>query len=435
MKKFRYVFSVFCSSLILTGSVNLSADEGVKTNDEKTFLNAKHYTVKIRTRIKYPFIEDSKTSSLGAGFLIDKSKGLIITNAHVVGHSRSQVSVMFYDGEYIKATKLYVDPVLDFAIIKIPTKHITNNIKEASLDCDSEVFSGQSVGAYGHPWDLSFTSTRGIISGTPYIGYADWIQTDAPINSGNSGGPLIGLRTGKVVGISSASLSGKDVEGLNFALPIKYACNVVDLHKAGVDPSPPNLGLEFFETRDNEPLKVAEVFDSEKSNLFPGDIVSGIVGKDVTIKNPFHLFHYLRGDIKKVTLKVIRNDKQIEVPISIVKMDKVLKRKGLYFSGMFIAPNKYSDRAKSGYSSAWLVHFIDTGSTAESEKIKEWDLLLKIDNKPIGDFDDVYEYIKGKHLDNKKVTLMLKRTSIGSHKMNDYHEVELLVEDEEIIKV
>ena len=433
MKRCKYFFRMICTALVICGSVSLIAKENNTITDENTFLNAKKYTVKILTRINYPFIEDKKMSAIGTGFLIDKERGLILTNAHVVGHSRSQVEVMFYGKTYHKATKLYVDPVLDLAIIKIPTNYISNDNKEASLDCDAKVYSGLPVGAYGHPWDLSFTSTRGIISGTPYIGYADWIQTDAPINSGNSGGPLIGLRSGKVIGISSASLASDKTEGLNFALPIKYACKVIALLKAGVDPSPPNLGVEFFETEDSKPLKVAEVFDENISNLKAGDIVKGIDGKDVAIKNPFNLIHYLRGANKKITLNVIRNSENINVDIKIVKREQILKRKGLYFSGMLIAPNKYSDRAKSGVSSAWLVHFIDSGSTAESKKIREWDMVLKIDGKPIGDFEDVYNYVKGKHLGNKKIILMLRRLSSGSHKLNDYHEVELSVKDEKII--
>lgn len=426
---------MICTVLVLCGNVSLLAEENKTINDENTFSNAKKYTVKILTRINYPFIEDKKMSSIGTGFLIDKAQGLILTNAHVVGHSRSQVDVMFYGESYHSAKKVYVDPILDLAIIKIPTKYISKVNKEASLDCDAKVSSGLPVGAYGHPWDLSFTSTRGIISGTPYIGYADWIQTDAPINSGNSGGPLIGLRSGKVIGISSAKLSSKEAEGLNFALPIKYACKVVALLKADVDPSPPDLGVEFFETEDNMPLKVAEVFDKNISNLKAGDIVKGIVGNEAVIKNPFNLIHYLRGTKDKVTLNIIRKGKDLTVDIKLVKREQVLKRKGLYFSGMLIAPNKYSDRAKSGISSAWLVHFIDSGSTAESKKIKEWDMLLKIDGKPIGDFGEVYNYVKGKHLKNKKVRLMLRRLSNGSHKMNDYHEVFITIEDEKIIMV
>ena len=415
----------------------VAADAGAATanKDEVTFAEAAKYTVKILTRINYPFIEDSKLSSIGTGFLINREKGLILTNAHVVGRSRSQIKVMFKDKDYYKVKKLYVDPVLDLAIVQFPTKHIPKFAKEAKLDCDSSSNSGIPVGAYGHPWSLSFTATRGIISGTPYIGYADWIQTDAPINSGNSGGPLIGLKSGKVIGINSATLSKKETEGLNFALPIHYACKVIDLYNAGKNPSPVNLGVIFFETQDNKPLKVAEVVNSQLSELQFGDIIKGVKGELIEIKNPFHLMHALRGRTGTVKLIVLRNGQEKEINLSIKHMPNTLKRKGIYFSGMIMVPNHYPDSTLSGVGKAWLVHFVDSGSSAETESIEEWDLLLKMDNKPIGKFNDVFEHIKNKHTKDEEVTFVYKRLSAGNRKMTDFYEVSLPVEDEKIITV
>ena len=166
-----------------------------------------------------------------------------------------------------------------------------------------------------------------------------------------------------------------------------------------------------------------------------GDILIGIDGKKSGIKNPFQLIHHLRGERKETVLNVKRQGKLIDVMVANNKMEKVLERKGLYFSGMIIAPNTYSDRDRKIKDQGWLVHFVDSGSSAESEKIKEWDMLLKIDNIEVGNFDDVFQYIKDKRAQNKKILLMLKRTSNDSSKMNDYHEVELIIEDEMVIKV
>ena len=403
--------------------------------DERTFSEAEKYTVKIRTRINYPFIEDSKMSSIGTGFVINRTEGIVLTNAHVIGRSRSQLKVKFKNNEYISAKKLYVDPVLDLAIIKLATKDMPKSAREAKMDCDTSMKSGVPVGAYGHPWNLSFTATRGIISGKPYLGDADWIQTDAPINSGNSGGPLIGLKTGNVVGISSATLSKKETEGLNFALPIRYACKIVDILLKGGDPSPADLGMIFFEVKDNKPLKVAEIYNANASEFKAGDIITGIVGETLKVKNPYHLYHYLRGKSGKVKLNILRDNKKEQVSLKINKYPNMLNRKGIYFSGLIFAPNHYSDNEVSGAKNSWLVHFVDSGSSAETERVAEWDLVYKIDNKPVGSFNEVYAYLKEKAVNNQETALMIKRMSSGKYKLNNYHEIKLLVEDEKIIQI
>ena len=431
----RFTVFHFLASLIFFIIISQVTHAESTNKDESTFAEAAKYTVKILTRINYPFIEDSKLSSIGTGFLINRKKGLILTNAHVVGRSHSIIKAMFKDEDYQEVKKLYVDPVLDLAIIQYPKNNIPKSAIEAKLDCDSTSNSGVSVGAYGHPWSLSFTATRGIISGTPYLGYADWIQTDAPINSGNSGGPLIGLKSGKVVGINSATLSKKETEGLNFALPIRYACKVVGLFKAGENPSPLDLGVVFFETKESKPLKVAEVVNKNISDLHVGDIIKGVDGEVSEIKNPFHLMHILRGRNGDITLNVLRKGKEKDVALKTKHMPNMLKRKGIYFSGMIIAPNNFKDRSLTSFGHAWMVHFVDGGSMAETESIKEWDLLIKIDNKPLGSFDDVFSYLRKKQKENEDIKLIFRRLSDGSRKMNDYHEVSLVVEDEKLIKV
>ena len=422
------VYFVFLLMLV-TASTSYAA------NDEMTFAEAAKYTVKIRTQINYPFYEDSKGSSIGTGFLISREKGLILTNAHVVGRSRSKIKVMFKNEDYFSAEKMYVDPVLDLAIIKYPVKHIPKEAKEAKLKCDTSTVSGLTVGAFGHPWNLSFTATRGIISGQPYLAYADWLQTDAPINAGNSGGPLISLNSGKVVGISSATLSKGETEGLNFALPIEYACKVIDLFNAGKDPSPMDLGVSFYERKGIKPLKVAKVINSKLSALKSGDIIQGVDGKKMKMMNPFHLMHALRGRSGKVTLNILRDDKEQDVSLTIRPLPNTLSRKGIYFSGMIMTQNTFVDKASSTYKDAWIVNFVDSGSTAEIERVEGWDVLLKLDNKQLGSFDDVYNYIKNKRVTGEDITLMVMRSSSGMRKNYDYHEFSFPVEDEKVIKV
>ena len=148
-------------------------------DDERIFAEALNYTVEIRTGIVIPFLEDKKDTFNGSGFLIDRKRGWILTNAHVASFSPSIHKVAFYNQDYRDAKKIYVDPHIDLAILQVPVSEIPEAAREPQLDCDSKVSTGHPVGAFGHPWGYSFTGTRGIISGIADDGM---LQTDAPIN-------------------------------------------------------------------------------------------------------------------------------------------------------------------------------------------------------------------------------------------------------------
>ena len=177
---------------------------------ETVFRNAVAYTVKIKTRITTAFIEDNKGSYTGAGFVVDAKRGWIMTNAHVVGHSPATVTVAFKGKPFVKVRKVYVDPYLDLAVLKIDPTAVDSALAAAPLGCRRDPPVGHPIGAFGHPFGLDYTGTRGIISATASNG-PGMLQMDASINPGNSGGPLISLKSGHVVGINTASL-GRRIE-------------------------------------------------------------------------------------------------------------------------------------------------------------------------------------------------------------------------------
>ncbi len=116
---------------------------------EQVFQEASQYTVKIRARIETAFIEDQVGVNEGAGFLVDAERGWIVTNAHVVGHSPSTISVAFRDSTFINAQKVFVDPHLDLAVLAV--EEIESGRSAAPLDCDKNPPIGHPVGAFGHP--------------------------------------------------------------------------------------------------------------------------------------------------------------------------------------------------------------------------------------------------------------------------------------------
>ena len=167
-----------------------------------------------------------KTQSLGSGFIIDKD-GIIITNNHVV-QSAEGIFVKLTNGKEYEAKVLGTDPTSDIAVIKINTK---DNLKAVTFADSDKARVGDWVIAIGNPFGLGGTVTAGIISARNRdisLGkYDDFIQTDAPINQGNSGGPLFNIK-GEVVGINSAILSNSGGSvGIGFAIPANFAKNVI----------------------------------------------------------------------------------------------------------------------------------------------------------------------------------------------------------------
>ena len=126
---------------------------------------AEGYTVKIRTRVKYPPMKDNKGSHSGAGFLIDAERGWIATNAHVSSRNPESVEIAFKDQGFVDAKLLFVDRYPDLAVLGIPRSKIPAGAKEAELKCDDWPEVGSKVGAYGHPLLLDFSVITGIVSG------------------------------------------------------------------------------------------------------------------------------------------------------------------------------------------------------------------------------------------------------------------------------
>lgn len=158
-------------------------------------------------------------SGLGTGFLITNN-GYIITNAHVLadssGHLAENIRAVTYDQGTIGADFIGFDGNLDIALLKIP-----GNYQAIELGNSNNVKVGEKVIAIGNPFGLSFSATEGIISAVNRVGINNlpyYIQTDAALNPGNSGGPLID-KTGEVIGINNFKATG---ENIGFALESNY---------------------------------------------------------------------------------------------------------------------------------------------------------------------------------------------------------------------
>jgi S1-C subfamily serine protease len=175
----RHLLSAIPAVLVFAASQ--VAAEDPPADGEAVFHQAEQYTVRVRPSIKLPFESDEQGTFSGAGFVVDSRRGWILTNAHVAGRSPSTIQIAFKDRDYRQATKLYVDPLLDLAVLSLDPSGIPSGTTAATLDCEEAPPVGHPVGAYGHPWGLPFTGTRGIVSGVADQKSTEMLQTDAPI--------------------------------------------------------------------------------------------------------------------------------------------------------------------------------------------------------------------------------------------------------------
>ena len=420
MKKILILLLLFNPNLLLANEL------------EKILNDANKYTVKISNSTDTPFIEDNYSPSSGSGFLIDKANGLIVTNAHVASYSPSLNRVNFKYSDPIKSKQVYIDPEIDLAFLKIDPKDIPKTAIEAKLQCKNDYKQGSGVVAFGHPAGKDFTITRGIISAIRYeTDFFEAIQTDAAINRGNSGGPLINISTGEIIGISSFGV--EDNQGLNFALPSYSVCKIIELFKNKKDPSPLDLKVIFSNNKEQGKfLKISEIIKTENNPLRVGDEIIEIDGKKV--ENPTQLSNETRGKAN-ITLKLIRENKTIELKLSPKPKGSVTERVGLIFSNVIIGDKGTStsldiNQRMNNPQGNLVVQNLRSGPA--SGKLRKFDVIQYIDGKEFKTIQSLHDYLK----DKKEIEIFFRRPNLNEErKINfiDYFD-KIEVKDIKILK-
>lgn len=251
---------------------------------------------------RHPFYSNSVIRiSSGSGFLVDKSKGIILTNAHVVADA-SKVTIKFNNGRSVDGHVEFVNDRIDLATIHVPLNSISD-VEELNFADSKRARAGEWVVAVGSPFSLSNTVTVGVISSISRAARElgmkdniDYIQTDASINIGNSGGPLLNI-DGNAIGINTL----KVCEGISFAIPSHYAIDFLkrcdelrqrrtksydDLRNETNKPVPNRkkyLGLSLITLTPN----LIEHYQNRDRN-FP-NIKEGVMILQVVLGSPAHL--------------------------------------------------------------------------------------------------------------------------------------------------
>ena len=274
---------------------------------------------------------ERKASSLGSGFIIDKN-GTVITNNHVINNAEDIV-VRVGTKDY-KAKILGADPYADIAVLKIESNDIFKPVKLGNSD---KARVGDWVIAIGNPFGLGGTVTSGIISARNrdinLTRYDDFIQTDASINQGNSGGPLFNL-SGDVIGVNTAILGQSGSIGIGFAIPANAASNVIDqLIKYG-ETRRGWLGVRIQEVtkeiaeveglKNTEGALIASVgkkSPADKAGLKAGDIILKFDGKKIDVMRTLPKLVSRTKVGKVVELEILRNKKLVTKKLKLGRLE------------------------------------------------------------------------------------------------------------------
>lgn len=324
--------------------VNISSTKVVKEQPQQGFFDDPFFRQFFGNRApqgQQDQPRSERATSLGSGVVVSPD-GYIITNNHVVDGA-TDVKVSFADKEEYPAKVIGTDKYTDIAVLKINKSGLTT-LSFANSD-RAEV--GDVVLAIGEPFGLGQTVTMGIISAKGRAGlgierFEDFIQTDAAINRGNSGGALIDTR-GNLVGINTAILSGETGgnQGIGFAIPANLARNIMDqILKSGkvtrgfLGITPQELTPELaqsFNVPNTHGVAISTVVPDSpaaKAGLKVGDVIVAVNGTNVEDVNSFRLQIAGFAPGTTIQLKVDRNGQTLDVPVKLTTFDLEAENKG-----------------------------------------------------------------------------------------------------------
>jgi serine protease Do len=280
--------------------------------------------------------ERTLPAGIGSGVIVSK-EGHVLTNHHVIEGSQ-QFTVQLTDGRSLPAKLIGSDPNVDIAVLQIDPR---NTVALPIGDSD-KVLVGQQVVAVGNPFGLQETVTRGIVSAKGRAlrdSGVEFFQTDAAVNPGNSGGPLINLN-GEVIGINSAIYSQTGSwAGISFAIPSNVARNTLDTLVKFGHPVRGYLGTHFMSLNpsvagqlglsDPRGALVTEVVPSspaESAGLKPGDVIRAYNGRPVNDAGAYRAIIGAAPIGSKAELKVIREGQEMTLTAQVAEMPESLAR-------------------------------------------------------------------------------------------------------------
>jgi serine protease Do len=382
-------------------------------------------------------MQPHKTNSLGSGFIIDTS-GIVVTNNHVIADA-DEINVILNDGTKIKADLVGVDKKTDLAVLKFKPPRQLTAVKFGDSD---RLRLGEWVIAIGNPFSLGGTVTAGIVSARnrdisngPYDNY---IQTDAAINRGNSGGPLFNL-DGEVIGVNTLIISPTG----GFAVPSKTVAGVVDqlrqfgeLRRGWLGVRIQQVTDEIAESLNIKPARGAliagidEKGPAKPAGIEPGDVVVKFDGKD--IKEPKDLSRVVADTAvgKEVDVVIIRKGEEQTKHVTLGRLEDTDKpqpasakstpepEKPVTQKALGLDLANLSKDLRSRYKikdtvKGVVVTGVDNASDAADKRLSAGDVIVEVAQEAVSNAADIKKRVEQLKKDGKKSVLLLVSNADG----------------------
>ena len=349
--------------------------------------------------------QQQKFMALGSGVIIDAAKGYVVTNNHVVDNANS-IKVQLSDGRKFDAKVVGKDPRSDIALIQIQDPKNLTAIKIADSDA---LRVGDYTVAIGNPFGLGETVTSGIVSALGRSGlnaenYENFIQTDAAINRGNSGGALVNLN-GELIGINTAILApdGGNI-GIGFAIPSNMVKNLTAQMVQYGQVKRGELGI--LGTELNSELAKAMKVDAQrgafvsqvmpnssaaKAGIKAGDVITSLNGK------PISSFAALRAEVgsmpigSKVTLGLLRDGKPVNVSLELQQSSQNQVDSSTIFSGI-----EGAEMSNKGADKGVVVNNVKAKSPAARIGLKKGDVIMGANQQPVKNIAELRKILDSK---------------------------------------
>ena len=382
-----------------------------------------------------------RATSLGSGVVVS-ADGYILTNNHVVDGA-TDVKVSFADKEEYPAKVVGTDKATDVAVLKINKTGLTT----LPFADSGRAEVGDVVLAIGEPFGLGQTVTMGIISAKGRAGlgierFEDFIQTDAAINRGNSGGALIDTR-GDLVGINTAILSGETGgnQGIGFAIPANLARNIMDqilkngkVTRGFMGILPQELTPEMakaFGVPNTHGVAIAQVEAKSpalQAGLKVGDVITAVNGSPVSDVNTFRLQVAGFAPGTTVHLKIDRSGQNLDVPVTLGEFNLEAENKGdtegnlpgggekgalRGVSVQALTPDLRQQLQTPEGTQGVVITDVDADSPASAAGLQQGDIIVQVNRKPVTTVSEFNAAIKAGA--SRDSTLLLVKTGPGTH--------------------
>ncbi|MBQ7659767.1 MAG: trypsin-like peptidase domain-containing protein [Alphaproteobacteria bacterium] len=403
--------------LVLLYCFNAFAQTSLAPIVQKVIPSVVSISVALQETVDAPEVQESlvfkkdENVALGSGFIADE-QGYVLTNRHVVEKAKN-ISVKTFEGKTYAARLVGEDEVCDVALLKIEAD---TSIKAAEFADSDALEVGDRILAVGNPFGLENSVTTGIVSAksrnineTPFD---DYIQTDAPITQGNSGGAMFDMQ-GKVVGLNTLIFSKQGSNlGVGFALPSNQLVHIYQALKTTGKVLRSYLGVDLKEslTGDGQKvLAVSEILDETlafDNNLIAGDMIVEVDGKKIESLQKFKNFVSWLKPETELTLKILRQGEEVELLVQTQLMpyeniketqkEEIGAENGVFYGSIGLKLDGFD------------ITDVQNESEAAAKGVKKGDKLVGINGFTLSTPDDFALYLQESIEQNKRIRLELK---------------------------